>query len=90
VRYLSFDLHVGVRLQGSRRHYCIHKVVSKEPSVDEACEKLMQDDGGCRHAQRATLLSNKSERLKARCCNTRCHCLHHHAHLHIALSPTLY
>ena len=62
------DLHVGVRLQGSRRHYCIHKTVSKEQGVDEACDKLMQDDGGCRHANRANLLSNKSDKLKASCC----------------------
>lgn len=51
-------------LQGSRQHYCIHKAVSRERSVDEACEKLMQDDGGCRYANRAKLLSNKSEPLK--------------------------
>jgi hypothetical protein len=52
-------------VQGSRRHYCIHKKVSKEPSVDEGCDKLLED-GGCRHAERAKLLSNKSDRLKAR------------------------
>ena len=68
-RCLLLDLRVGVRLQGSRRHYCIHKTVSKEQAVDEACDKLMQDDGGCRHANRANLLSNKSEKLKASCCS---------------------
>lgn len=54
-------------LQGSRQHYCIHKTVSKERAVDEACDKLMQDDGGCRYANRAKHLSNKTEALKASC-----------------------
>ena len=67
----AFDSHTGVRLQGSRRHYCIHKTVSKEQAVDEACDKLMQDDGGCRHASRAGFLSNKSDKLKASCSSMR-------------------
>ena len=70
-RSLLPGLHVGCCLQGSRRHYCIHKVVSKEQAVDEACDKLMQDDGGCRHASRANLLSNKSDKLKASCSSMR-------------------
>ena len=64
-------LHVVCCLQGSRRHYCIHKTVSKEQGVDEACDTLMQYDGGCRHASRANLLSNKSDKLKASCCSMR-------------------
>lgn len=54
----------GRRLQGSRQHYCIHKAVSRERSVDEACDKLNNDDGGCRYAAKAKFLSNNSERLK--------------------------
>lgn len=37
--------------------------------MDEACDKLMQDDGGCRYFTKAKLLSNRSELLKVRLCS---------------------
>jgi DEAD_2 len=43
--------------------------------VDEGCDKL-REDGGCRHADRAKLLSNNSERLKARRCRLDCNLPH--------------
>lgn len=46
--------------QASREHYCIHPHVSKQPSRDQECEKLMQEDRGCSYFHNARKLLSRS------------------------------
>ena len=50
---------IVMAILGSRRHYCVHPRVSKKDAkdIDEGCQKLMDNKGGCSYARMAKPLS---------------------------------
>lgn len=52
--------------QGSKKHYCVHKV-AKGPNLEEECDKMLAD-GDCRFFNGTKhLFGLQSSTLKARC-----------------------
>ena len=34
---------MGIQLQASKKHYCVHPVSSTSPNLEEECEKMLSD-----------------------------------------------